>query len=68
MGKDCDYEKIFDDVLSEALNDYIEEESAVWEAEMMSIPEPAYSPKYKRFSTTAFCSCLLSSVSQTNVN
>ena len=27
MGKDCDYEKIFDDVLSEALNDYIEEES-----------------------------------------
>ena len=49
MGKDCDYEKIFDDVLSEALNDYIEEESAAWEAEMMSIPEPQYSPKYKRF-------------------
>ena len=54
MGKDCDYEKIFDDVLSEALNDYIEEESAAWEAEMMSIPEPAYSPKYKRFINRLF--------------
>ena len=49
MGKDCDFEKIFDDALSEALNEYIEEESSVWEAEMMSIPEPAYSPKYKKF-------------------
>ena len=48
MGKDCDFEKIFDDALSEALNEYIEEESSVWEAEMMSIPEPAYSPKYKK--------------------
>lgn len=54
MGKDCDYEKIFDDVLSEALNDYIEEESAVWEEELMSIPEPAYSPKYKRFINRLF--------------
>ena len=54
MGKDCDYEKIFDDVLSEALNDYIEEESVSWEAEMMSIPEPAYSPKYKRFINRLF--------------
>ena len=54
MGKDCDFEKIFDDVLSEALNDYIEEESAAWEAEMMSIPEPAYSPKYKRFINRLF--------------
>lgn len=54
MGKDCDYEKIFDAVLSEALNDYIEEEYAVWEAEMVSIPEPAYSPKYKRFINLLF--------------
>ena len=29
MGKDCDFEKNFDDALSEALNEYIVEESSV---------------------------------------
>lgn len=49
MERDKEIERYFEEMLTEALADYLDEESNVWEAEISSLPEPAYSLKYKRF-------------------
>lgn len=49
MERDKELERYFDEILIEALTDYMDEESNAWESELSSLPEPAYSLKYKRF-------------------
>lgn len=49
MEKDKDYEECFDNIFVEALAECFNEEIETWESELSDMPEPAYSPKYKRF-------------------
>lgn len=49
MEKDKNYDECFDSLFAEALEKCFDEEVETWENELSVIPEPAYSPKYRRF-------------------